>query len=44
MSVFPPLPPSREGFGARNMAKLDINFELGIINYEEFHRKVLKNI
>ena len=37
MSVFPTLPPSREGFGARNMAKVQFNYELLIIYYELFH-------
>ena len=36
MSVSPTLPPSREGFGARNGAKIQFNYELQIMNYEEF--------
>ena len=38
MSVSPTLPPSREGFGARNMANVQLNFELWITNYELFYR------
>ena len=43
MSVFPPLPPSREGFGARNETNIEINYELGIMNYKLFCKNMLKN-
>ena len=38
MSVSPTRPPSREGIGARNMANVQLNFELWITNYELFYR------
>ncbi len=43
MSVSPTLPPSHEGFGARNMTKVDINFEIPIMDDDFFLQNMLKN-
>ena len=37
MSVSPTLPPSREGIGARNVTKVQINYELATMNDKEFN-------
>ena len=37
MSVSPTLPPSREGIGARNVTKVQFNYELATMNNKEFN-------